>query len=210
MFGRILDNVDPRFREQAEKAINKKDVLGILFSTGGNTQWLPLVFNCFSEFQDLGLVEKAFAEAFIATRVNNSNIPLSMFRAAVRFMDRDKLLMAGGPLTSAGPFTVYRGVSGIGARRRIKGFSWTGSLETAAWFACRYEDLVNPAVYQVTVEKKDVLWFTNERDEDEYVICLPDSVKPKRLKIGIQELKAMSNQVNEKRQEEQRRKYSAH
>jgi len=81
--------------------------------------------------------------------------------------DAEKLRAAGQPLPGEGPFVVYRGVAGIGRRRRAKGFSWTQSLDAACWFAVRFDDFENPAVYTTTFNPEDVLYYVNDRDEQE-------------------------------------------
>jgi len=64
--------------------------------------------------------------------------------------------------------TVYRGVS-VG--RNPNGLSWTWSLETAKWFAHRF-DIADEKGYiqRATVDKSEILAYFNGRDEDELVI----------------------------------------
>jgi hypothetical protein len=94
--------------------------------------------------------------------------------------DRKKLQSMGDPLPeNKDTYTLYRGIAGKGAARRKYGHSWTGTLETAIWFAQRlYFD--KPVVYKADVPKDCICFYTNERDEDEYV-CLT----PKELKLVI-------------------------
>jgi hypothetical protein len=84
-------------------------------------------------------------------------------------------------LPGPGPFTLYRGVAGYTNARRIRGTSWTGTLERATWFAHRFL-LPNPAVYKAEVEAAYVLAYVgSHRNEDEYIVLLPPSVKVERL-----------------------------
>ena len=78
----------------------------------------------------------------------------------------------------------YRGVAGRGAARRIRGLSWTGSLECATWFAKRAADLgwADPAVFQAVVSDSEVLSYTNDRREDEYIVRLSPQTRVKRYK----------------------------
>lgn len=102
--------------------------------------------------------------------------------------DRDLLLSAGDPLPGPGPFTIFRGVSGRTQARRIRGLSWTGSLERAQWFADRgeYFGLADPAVFQVTIDADSVLAYSDERNEQEFIVMLPDSAKPVRVKDKVE------------------------
>jgi hypothetical protein len=52
--------------------------------------------------------------------------------------------------------------------RRVRGLSWTGSLECATWFASRAArwDLPDPAVFQALVPERDVLSYVNTQHED--------------------------------------------
>jgi hypothetical protein len=58
----------------------------------------------------------------------------------------------GDLLPGTGPFTVFRGVSGRGRARRIRGLPWTSSLSQAAWFAARGTG-IDPAVYRTMLDR---------------------------------------------------------
>jgi hypothetical protein len=56
-------------------------------------------------------------------------------------------------------------------------------LEKAEWFADRFAGILpNPAVYQVTVEEQYVWAYTNEREEQEFLVRLPSDIRPKRIR----------------------------
>ncbi len=103
--------------------------------------------------------------------------------------DRKKLRNAGDALPGNGPFTLYRGVAGVGRARHVRGLSWTASLPDAKWFATRYAlgfqspfaCLENPAVYRVVVPADDVLAYLTDREEQEFIVLLPTSKRPKLL-----------------------------
>ncbi len=64
-------------------------------------------------------------------------------------------------------FTIYRGVA-VG--RNPKGLSWTQNLETAKWFAKRFDRDEEKGYIQTAIAKKEnVLAYFNTRDEDEIV-----------------------------------------
>jgi len=135
-----LDLIAPQFRDDAIAALNEGDVGGFLIlSEHGNQYHLHIVWQNIDELKIRGLYEKALLSAFIATRTNNHHYPQSLMELMFALADRDLLLTAGDPLPGPGPFTIFRGVSGRTRARRIKGISWTGSLERAQWFAEREE-----------------------------------------------------------------------
>ena len=100
------------------------------------------------------------------------------------YADRTRLLAAGDPLPRPGPFLLYRGVAGTGKARRIRGYSWTSSLNIACWFATRL-DLPSPAVHTASVLAEDVLAYYQGRDEQEF-ICKPKQFA--RVKIARGEI----------------------
>ena len=180
-----LDLIAPRFRDDAIDALNEGDVDGFLiFSEHGNQYHLHIVWQNINELKIRGLYEEALLSAFIATRTDNHHHPQRLMELMFALADRDLLLAAGDPLPGPGPFTMFRGVSGRTRARRIRGISWTGSLERAQWFAERgeYFGLADPAVFQVTVDIEDVLAYDDGRNEQEFIVMLPDSARPVRVK----------------------------
>ncbi|WP_318482575.1 hypothetical protein [Photobacterium leiognathi] len=63
--------------------------------------------------------------------------------------------------------TLYRG--GL-----LNGLSWTGDLEEARWFANRFKPDC-PEIWQVTIQKSEVIHFTDERSESEFIVS-PTSI----------------------------------
>ncbi|VTR66955.1 conserved hypothetical protein [Desulfosarcina cetonica] len=63
--------------------------------------------------------------------------------------------------------------------------SWTDSKEKAEWFAYQYYagkfGLSNPAVFTLTADKKDIWFYTNDRNESEFVLRLPLPRTPRRI-----------------------------
>ena len=82
--------------------------------------------------------------------------------------DRDRLRAAGDALPGPGPFRLYLGVAGVGSARRLRGYSWTDSLDVACWFADRY-DLESPAVRTAEVPRDEVLAYHAGRNEREFI-----------------------------------------
>ena len=64
-------------------------------------------------------------------------------------------------------FEVYRGVA---PGRTELGLSWTRNLETAEWFASRWNEFGDKVILKATIQKQQALAYFNGRDEDEIVV----------------------------------------
>lgn len=62
--------------------------------------------------------------------------------------------------------TIYRGLQD--KKARIRGLSWTISLEQARWFANRWDKKGD--VYEAKIEKCDIYHYTNSRNEKEIIV----------------------------------------
>ena len=69
--------------------------------------------------------------------------------------------------------TIYRGIRD---EEYMKGFSWTLSKNKGIWFAKRF-DTDNQILLETVIDKKDILCYTNERNEEEVII------NPKKLNV---------------------------
>ena len=179
-----LDLIHPKLRKKAVTSLDEGDPDGFLIcARNGNQDHLNIVWQNRDELQRRDLYEKTLLSAFIATRTNNHQCALDTLNLLFEIADRERLLAAGDPLPGPGPFTLYRGVAGRTRARRIRGLSWTGSLERAKWFAERGENLglADPAVFKVTVNADAVLAYSNERNEQEFIVLLPESARPVRV-----------------------------
>jgi hypothetical protein len=159
-------------REIARKALDEGDVEGLLILET-NELALQIAAANAGALRERGLLEKAFVHAWIATRTNWVRVPLRELRALIRLCDRDRLRAEGDPIPPGASFTLYRGVSGRGHRRRESGLSWTRDAEKAGWFATRF-DLERPAVLRAEVCRGEVLFYSNDRDEDDFVLFARD------------------------------------
>lgn len=185
-------------REHALRALRENDVGAFLITVSSDAR-LALVCDNMHLLRQRGLYEEALLMAYSGCRVNHRNWSASVLQYLFGFADRDKLREVGDPLPGAGPFTIYRGVSGVGAARRLRGLSWTGSLDIACWFACRFP-LGTPAVVTATIDAADVYACITDRDEDEFV-CRPAKVK--RMKLSGEEIKAGAARYYELKQKRQ-------
>lgn len=170
---------DHLFHDKARAAFAAGDAGRFLLYANGNTVWLHVVARNMGALRQRGIYEAALLDAWAGTRTNNVEIPTWVLEDLFAHADR-AVLRKLAPLPHAGPFTLYRGVAGHRPHRRVRGFSWTGSRDQAAWFARRF-GLADPAVYRVTVGEEHVLAYSDDRQEDEYLVLLPPNVRPRRL-----------------------------
>jgi hypothetical protein len=176
-----LDPVPLRLQDKARRSFQEGNVVGFL-GLASNECSLMLVWRNATLLQQQGVYEQALLYAITASRTNNHGFGQDALELLLKVADKTKLLAAGNPLPGPGPFTLYRGVAGYTNARRIRGISWTGTLERATWFANRFPILANPAVYRAEVEAAYVLAYVGRyRNEDEYIVRLPPSVKVERL-----------------------------
>ena len=140
-----LEYHPPELREYARQALAKRDAFEFL-CYAGNHHGLKIAYLNRGILAHLGILEPAFFNAMIDTRTNNHG-DYALIDSLVERLDRARLRVAGDPLPGSGPWTIYRGVAGHGKARRVRGYSWTADQEQAAWFAHRYDDGPDPAVF---------------------------------------------------------------
>jgi hypothetical protein len=139
----------------------------------------------------LSWYEVALLEAYIGRRTNYAKWSLADLQSCFTIADRGRLRDAGDPLPGSGPFTLYRGVAGHGRMRRLRGLSWTSSLERAAWFATRFPHLPDPAVVTVTVNAVKVAAYLDKpvgRGEQEFLVLLSSDDRLHRVACNLREL----------------------
>ncbi len=177
-----LDPIPTMLHAQAREAFAAGNFRRFLMSAE-NTAGLALVWKNWEALRKRGIYEAALLDAFTSTRTNNAGWSASDLEFFFSLADRAQLLAAGEPLPGPGPFTLYRGVSGKGRRRRVRGLSWTSSIEKARWFADRYPGLDDPAVFRVNVEADAVLAYLHEqgRQEAEFIVMLPRTARVVRV-----------------------------
>jgi hypothetical protein len=67
--------------------------------------------------------------------------------------------------------TIYRGVRGCTSQQGAKGLSWSLDFDVAAWFAVVHRHWVSgqPLVVQAHVRCSDLLFYSNDREEQEVI-----------------------------------------
>ena len=162
--------------EEAQERLSQGDILGVLWLLSSGKR-LDFVVDNAQMLKERGLFERGLLEAWTSANINiRSWSPTFTNWIFGKFADRDRLRAAGQPLPGEGPFTLYRGVAGRGPARRVRGISWTASMERARWFANWYADrfrLENPCIYRTSASQEHVLACSNDRQEDEFLVLLP-------------------------------------
>jgi hypothetical protein len=176
-----LHMVDPEMHAKTEEAFREGNVLRML-CTMDNMRAIEFVEANISALQIAGIYEQCLVGAYIGTRTSLHGESLCSLRALFRLADRAALLLAGDPVPAGTSFVLHRGIAGRGRQRRTHGLSWTGSIEVARWFARRAgEHLPDPAVVTAVVPRESIFFYSNEREEDEYVLDIPTTAVIKRI-----------------------------
>ncbi len=189
-----LSNVDPIWRAEFSEQIEAGDAYALGLVSSENA--LLIVDDNVVAFKERAILEPAVAYALVQTGTNHHAVSVRRIDALLRACDRERLLGSSDRLPPGDSFKVFRGVAGSGAARRVRGFSWTGSLDVACWFAARYPALGDPAVVTARLQTTDVYLYSDERYEDEFV-GRPRSCR--RVDIGIEEILARQQRETERR-----------
>lgn len=177
-----LAGIPEVLREMAIDGLLARDAFGFL-GRADNMKGLEIVWRNRDLLTSLGFFEAALLRAYVMVRVNTSHFPAKHLMQLFRLADRDRLRAAGSPLPGTGPFTLYRGVAGVGRARRIKGLSWTSDEKVARWFADRGALMggARPAVFRAVVPTRNVLAFLADREESEFLVLLPPGARVERV-----------------------------
>lgn len=180
--GLDFSDIPPSLWKQALEAFEKGDAARVL-SSADNLLGMRIVQANVEPLKARGIYEEALLEAFTGTRTNWHHWPMAELERLIRQANRDRLLAAGDPLPGPGPFTLYRGVAGRGAARRIRGLFWTDRLDKARWFAdwhAEQRGLADPTVFRLVVPLPWIFAYSNARQESDFIVLLPREARPKR------------------------------
>ena len=169
-----LSLVPEDFMYMAVKSLLRDEIDGVLCMID-NMLGFEFLKKNWDELKQDGLLEEAFLYAYTSPRANVQHVQASVIMFMASHCNRDKLQACCDKMPEGDSFTLFRGIAGNGAKRRKRGLSWTGDFEKAKWFATRYMEkhrIACPAVVQAIVPRESVLFYTNERNEDEYVCLL--------------------------------------
>lgn len=171
-----LSLINPMLHNQARQALKDGDV-DRFFGYADSLASMFLFKHNESEFLRRGLFEKALLCAWsnqkCTTFICNGECVSSdpFMRGCLTRANKDKLIEHSDPLPSGDVLTVYRGVSGRGEFRKVRGIAWSLSVTVARSFA-RYG--YRPALYRTTVKRSDAFAYINEsgREEQEVLLLL--------------------------------------
>jgi hypothetical protein len=77
----------------------------------------------------------------------------------------------------SGQLTIFRGASGMTARKASTGLSWTVSRETACFFACRFLPMLKAIVLKGDIDASDIILWDDSRNENEVILRRDISAK---------------------------------
>jgi len=72
-----------------------------------------------------------------------------------------------------GKLIIYRGTDGLSPAAASRGWSWTLNRDVACYFAYYAQKWGEPLVLSATVDASDVLYYENNRFEDEIIVGRP-------------------------------------
>jgi hypothetical protein len=171
----------PLIFKQAIEYWEEGNIEGVL-AMMSNERRIGFVVDNMHLLSEIGKYEEALLHAYTGIRTNYANWSVDFLGFLFARADSQKLRETGDPIPDQAEFILYRGVSGRGRRRRVNSFSWTESPNIAAWFAKRFCDLPDPAVFAITVSDGSIMACSSDRSEAEYLLRLPLPTKPKRLR----------------------------
>ncbi len=162
-----LKPIAPYIHDLALQAWEHRDMRGMLHYVD-SPHTIELVHLNIDTLRMAGLLEEITVLAWINSRTKiKTESACALWREVFDECDRDAL-WASGDRIPEGMHTLYRGVAGTNHRRE-NGFSWTADRDTAEWFASRYY-LENPTVLERPLDLAEVLFYTNQRREQEFVL----------------------------------------
>jgi hypothetical protein len=155
---------------------------------------LDVVLDNWPILRDAGLLEEAFIDAWCTQKAGVPNWTPGFCRRVFTNLDRAALLKAGDPLPPGDSFTVYRGVAGVGSKRRVRGYSWSRDEDVAKHFAALRAEtygLPNPTVYSAAIRREHVLAYlgASGREENEFLL-LPHKLSKVRRVSDVRTMKA--------------------
>jgi len=168
-----LQNIDPELHAAAREMFKQGSPSFVFLA--GNTIALEIVRDNVLPLRRRGIYEEALIQALTITRTNHHHWREEELARTFRLANKINLRRLGDPIPTY-PVTVYRGISGQGKQRHIRGWSWTASLDIACWFALRFQ-LARPIVMSAIVMPSEILHCTNERGEMEFIVKPANSAK---------------------------------
>ena len=168
MDSKNLQTVTEQFAERIQKS-KTLDTVYMLIRKSYRMTFLKHV----KDYLSLKDMSRLLAHAWTTSENPNDDVNVPVKTAVKWFREADKTALMDPEdlkVFEKLPETlkVYRGVA---AGRNPKGLSWTTSLDTAKWFANRFNQGDKTGyIQEATVSKNDVLAYFNVRNEEEVVV----------------------------------------
>lgn len=124
------------------------------------------------EYLDIKDFSEILGDCWTRVEYSNMDVNLKPLELITYFKQCDKsILMDEDEFNTYNSFpdvvTVYRGVTTYNDKN-IKVLSWTTNVETAEWFAKRYDE--KGIIYSATIKKENILAFFGGRSEFEVIV----------------------------------------
>lgn len=165
--------IHPSLYENFANSLHEGDALGML--TVMNSEYgMNFVKNNILQLQACNLYEKAIVQAYTRRKDNFCHWKIEVIKHMLDIANKDILYSTGDNVEDEYPIVVYRGISGSGSKYRPRGISWTSDFEKAKWFATYFNrkhnaNLPNCHVYETKIQRKNVYFYWDERNEKEFV-----------------------------------------
>jgi hypothetical protein len=125
----------------------------------------------------VGMLEKALLSKWETVKSSWLSFGDS-FPSLLKEIDVEQMRAAGDPIPDDPAFELFRGVCSNNPSRFSRGISWTALLERAKYFARRWADSEKHSiVYKVVVPNESILCYTNDREEAEFLVALPNDAQ---------------------------------
>lgn len=172
-------DITPDYRRlEAREYIEAGNIVGVLVECQSHRE-VQFVIDNLALLKQAGMYEEALMFALTDTLVSLYHVPLDTLHFLLKQADRNKLIAEGDKLPDDKTFRLFRGVSGNGVARRLRGISWTSNFEKAKWFACRFENLAKPAVFRAEVPRELVYAYMANGGQSEFTCLIPPDLKLK-------------------------------
>jgi hypothetical protein len=181
-----LSSLDARYHEDAMAAFDARDGAAFASAGQGAAATLTTLLDNWKLLELRGMCESALTEAVFSGGRSNPKWGMGVLEKLFASLNRKKLLTCGDPLPEAQTFVLYRGVSGTGQQRQIRGLCWTSSFDVACWFADRSRDFGDPGVYSAVISRNDVYVYSRRHGREDFLVR-PRSVR--RLSVAIEDLR---------------------
>ena len=162
-------------RIAVRKAIEAGDIMLALMQCGYKYM-VPFILDNWELLKNKGMYEKALASALTMPSKYHHHISLEKLQFLLTIANRATLEAEGDPIPEGESFTLFRGVTGKGAERRLVGISWTSDSDRFEWFTKSSADLENPAVFKAVMPRDAIYFYNNRNKEHEFVCIIPQGV----------------------------------